>query len=92
MWKNIGEEIIDKIRQYEFADIQISINGEGCTDYFGAFFDEPEKTNILLRTAIKQFLDRTDEKVLRQRINESKKNFMSSIKSEIGRKYLDGCC
>lgn len=54
------EDIIMKAKNYEFADIQIFLDPQTNTDFM-AFTCEPSQSNILLRAAINQFLDRTSE-------------------------------
>ena len=54
------EDIIRKAKNYEFADIQILLDSNANTDFM-AFTCEPSQSNILLRLAINQFLDRTSE-------------------------------
>ena len=54
------EDIIRKAKNYEFADIQILLDSKANTDFM-AFTCEPSQSNILLRVAINQFLDRTSE-------------------------------
>lgn len=54
------EDIIRKVKNYEFADIQILLDSKANTDFM-AFTCEPSQSNILLRVAINQFLDRTSE-------------------------------